>query len=210
MKHLDGKAGYSFLKIKIMFENLNKYNIILASNSPRRKELLSQLGIPFTVKTISGIDESYPAELKGEAAALHIVGKKSAAYASSMSDNDLIITADTIVCVDDKILGKPDNAAEAKEMLRMLSGKKHYVVTAVGLATKESTRTFAVSTEVSFAKLTDEVIEHYVSNYSPYDKAGAYGIQEWIGYVGVEGVNGSFFNVIGLPVQRLFAELQKL
>lgn len=192
-----------------MFDNLLKYNIILASNSPRRRELLSQLGLLFTVKTMSGIDESYPKELKGEDVALHIVGQKTAAYRSVMGDNDLIITADTIVCVDDTVLGKPANADEARKMLKTLGGKTHEVVTAVGIATKERTHQFAVTTKVCFAQLTDEIIEHYISRYKPFDKAGAYGIQEWIGYVGVESVNGSFFNVIGLPVQRLFCELQK-
>lgn len=214
VRPLAGKQASGALAISksiiIMFENLKRYNIILASNSPRRKELLGQLGIPFTIKTLSGIDESYPSDLKGEEVALYIVRKKSAAYKATMNDDDLIITADTIVCVDDQVLGKPCDAAEAKEMLKKLSGKKHYVVTAVGITTKAMSREFAVSTGVSFAQLSDEIIDHYVSHYSPLDKAGAYGIQEWIGYVGVESVNGSFFNVIGLPVQRLFAELQKV
>lgn len=192
-----------------MFDNLQKYNIILASNSPRRRELLAQLGLEFTVKTMSGIDESYPEELKGEDVALHIVAKKTAAYRSAMADNDLIITADTIVCVESVVLGKPANADEAHQMLKMLSGKTHEVVTAVGIATHEKTHQFAVTTKVRFAHLTDEIIEHYIAHYKPFDKAGAYGIQEWIGYVGVESVEGSFFNVIGLPVQRLFSELQK-
>lgn len=194
---------------KIMFDNLTKYNIILASNSPRRRELLAQLGLKFTVRTLSGIDESYPAEAQGEDVALHIVGQKTAAYRSMMGPTDLIITADTIVCVGNAVLGKPADAAEAKEMLRLLSGKTHSVVTAVGIATPEKNSTFAVTTQVRFAQLTDEVINYYVSHYKPFDKAGAYGIQEWIGYVGVESVEGSFFNVIGLPVQRLFTELQK-
>lgn len=192
-----------------MFDNLRKYNIILASNSPRRRELLSQLGLNFTVKTLCGIDESYPAELHGADVALHIVGKKAAAYRNTMKANDLIITADTIVCVDNAVLGKPANADEAREMLRQLSGKTHEVVTAVGIATADKTRQFAVTTKVRFSQLSDEVINHYVFHYKPYDKAGAYGIQEWIGYVGVESVEGSFFNVIGLPVQRLFTELQQ-
>lgn len=192
-----------------MFDNLKKYNIILASNSPRRRELLGQLGLDFTIRTLSGIDESYPSNLEGEDVALHIVGKKTQAYREIMTEDDLIITADTIVCVDDVVLGKPADAAEARKMLKQLSGKTHNVITAVGIATTAKTLQFAVTTKVCFAQLSDEIIEHYVKHYKPFDKAGAYGIQEWIGYVGVESVEGSFFNVIGLPVQRLFTELQK-
>lgn len=191
-----------------MLDNLSKYQIILASNSPRRKELLGQLGIPFEVRTLSGIDESYPSTLQGADVALHIVGKKSAAYHATMADDELIITADTIVCIDGQVLGKPADAADARRMLRQLSGKTHEVVTAVGITTSSKCHTFAVTTAVRFAQLSDDIIEHYITHYRPYDKAGAYGIQEWIGYVGVEAVNGSFFNVIGLPVQRLFTELQ--
>lgn len=192
-----------------MFSNLKKYNIILASNSPRRRELLEQLGLKFTVRTMSGIDESYPENLKGEDVALYIVGKKTEAYRSTMAPNDLVITADTIVCIDNLVLGKPTNADQAHMMLRKLRGKTHNVVTAVSITTNEITHQFSVTTKVKFAQLTDEIIEHYVKYYRPFDKAGAYGIQEWIGYVGVESVEGSFFNVIGLPVQRLFCELQK-
>lgn len=193
-----------------MLENLDKYKIILASNSPRRKELLGQLGIEFCIRTKSGIDESFPENLKGEDAALFIVKKKTEAYDDIIANNELVITADTIVCLGDEILGKPKDAAEAKVMLKKLSGRTHTVITAVGIKTKSESRVFAVSTEVKFASLTNEVIEHYVDHYQPLDKAGAYGIQEWIGYVGVESVNGSFFNVIGLPVQRLYQELLKI
>lgn len=192
-----------------MFNNLRKYNVILASNSPRRRELLSQLGLEFTVKTLSGIDESYPSELEGEAVALYIVGKKVDAYRATMAADELIITADTIVCVDGEVLGKPVDADDARRMLRKLSGKTHDVITAVGITTATQSHRFAVTTQVKFAALTDEIIDYYITNYRPFDKAGAYGIQEWIGYVGVESVMGSFFNVIGLPVQRLFTELQK-
>lgn len=192
-----------------MFNNLKKYNVVLASNSPRRRELLSQLGLEFTVKTMSGIDESYPADLEGESVALHIVGKKSDAYRATMAADELVITADTIVCVDGEVLGKPTDADDARRMLRQLSGKTHDVITAVGITTATQSRRFAVTTQVKFAALTAEIIDYYITNYRPFDKAGAYGIQEWIGYVGVESVTGSFFNVIGLPVQRLFTELQK-
>lgn len=192
-----------------MLQNLSSYNIILGSNSPRRKELLEQLGISFSVKKLNGIDESFPSNLRGADAALYIVGKKSAAFLPTMNSDDMVITADTIVCIGDMILGKPADRDDAVRMLQMLSGKTHQVVTAVGIRTCDKNYEFAVTTEVRFATLSDEMINYYVDNFCPYDKAGSYGIQEWIGYVGVESVNGSFFNVIGLPVQRLFKELQK-
>lgn len=191
-----------------MLSNLKKYNVVLASNSPRRKELLSQIVPDFKVFTLSGIDESYPSDLEGEEVALHIAGKKAAAYLESIGDNDMIITADTIVCVDNEVLGKPEDAEDACRMLRLLSGRQHKVVTAFAISTKDRVEKQAVTTLVRFAELSDEIIDHYVKNYKPYDKAGAYGIQEWIGYVGVEEVQGSFFNVIGLPVQRVFKVLQ--
>lgn len=191
-----------------MLDNLKKYNIILASNSPRRRELLSQLGISFNVNVLKGIDETFPMKLSGEAAALHIVSKKSAAYQTLLKDNDLVITADTIVCVDDTILGKPTDVSDAHRMLHLLSGRQHKVVTAVGISTIDRYQEFAVTTEVTFADLSDEIIDYYVKHYHPYDKAGSYGIQEWIGYIGVKSIRGSFFNVIGLPVQRLFEELR--
>lgn len=192
-----------------MFNNLDKYHIILASNSPRRKELLAHLGIEFSVRTIEGIDESYPDGLSDEDVALHIAEKKMNAYRLSMKADELIITADTIVCVDGAILGKPADDDEAKKMLRTLSGREHKVITGVAVSTQDRTETFAATTTVRFADLTDEEIEFYVANYKPTDKAGAYGIQEWIGYIGVESISGSFFNVIGLPVQRLYKVLKK-
>lgn len=191
-----------------MFNNLKKYNIILASNSPRRRELLSQLGIEYTVKTIDGIDESYPESLKTGEVAEFIARKKADAYFEVMNDNDLIITADTIVCVDNEILGKPKDAEDAHRMLAKLSGREHDVVTGVVVATKDRQEVFSVTTRVRFADLSAETINYYVENFKPFDKAGAYGIQEWIGFVGVVSVNGSFFNVIGLPVQRLFEALR--
>lgn len=191
-----------------MFNNLKKYNIILASNSPRRRELLSQLGIEYTVKTIDGIDESYPESLKTGEVAEFIARKKADAYFEVMNDNDLIITADTIVCVDNEILGKPKDAEDAHRMLAKLSGREHDVVTGVVVATKDRQEVFSVTTRVRFADLSAETINYYVENFKPFDKAGAYGIQEWIGFVGVVSVNGSFFNVIGLPVQRLFEALK--
>lgn len=190
-----------------MFNNLSKYNIILASNSPRRRELLSQLGIEYTVKTLEGIDESFPETLTNTEVAEFIANKKADAYLQLMAENDLIITADTIVCVEDEILGKPKDTTDARRMLAKLSGREHDVITGVVVATKERKDAFSVTTRVKFAELTDAIIAHYVENFKPFDKAGAYGIQEWIGFVGVESINGSFFNVIGLPVQRLFQVL---
>ena len=183
------------------------YRIILASNSPRRRELLGGLGIDFTVKVIGGIDESWPHDLKGEDIPLYISREKAAPYKATIAPDELVITADTIVYVDGEVLGKPADEADAKRMLRMISGRWHEVITGVTLMTAEREHSFAVTTRVRFCDLTDAEIEYYIKNYAPMDKAGAYGIQEWIGYVGVEAIEGSYFNVVGLPVQRLYREL---
>lgn len=192
-----------------MLDNLNKYKIILASNSPRRKELLAGLGIDFTVRTLQGIDESYPNDLKGEEIPKFISGQKAKAYKETMADDELIITADTIVYVDGEVLGKPKDKADAQRMFHLMSGRKHEVITGVSIITKEKTVQFATTTNVTFACLSDEEIDYYIDNYHPFDKAGAYGIQEWIGYIGITGIEGSYFNVVGLPVQRLYTELKK-
>jgi len=193
-----------------MLDNLRKYNIILASNSPRRKELLKGLGLDFEVKTISGIDESYPEYLHPHDVAQYISGKKAAAYMPYLTDESLLVTADTIVCCDNEILGKPKDAEDARRMLHCLSGKTHEVVTGVSITTKKHQTRFSTMSKVTFSDLTDEEINYYVDGFCPLDKAGAYGIQEWIGYVGVVGIEGSFYNVMGLPVQRLYAELKKI
>lgn len=195
-----------------MLDNLKKYNVILASGSPRRKQLLEGLGIEFHQWVLDGIDESYPDTLPAETVAEYIAHKKSDAYLSKMSANDLVITADTIVVVDDGngkniILGKPDNRDMAVAMLRMLSGKAHKVITGCCITTKERQRAFSVSTDVTFKQLSDEEIGYYVDTFHPYDKAGAYGVQEWIGYIGVTGLSGSYFNVMGFPIQRIYTEL---
>lgn len=192
-----------------MLTNLLKYRIVLGSNSPRRKELLSGLDLDFEVEVIPGIDESYPETLTAEEIPLHIARKKAEAYLGKMTDNELLITADTIVATYDRILGKPANREEAVEMLRDLSGREHKVVTGVCLTTPGKSVSFSVRSSVSFAKLEDDDIIYYVDKYRPFDKAGSYGIQEWIGYIGVEAINGSFYNVMGLPVQRLYQELKK-
>ena len=183
--------------------------IILASNSPRRRELLGGLGYTYEVRVLDGIDESYPESLRGSDVAAYISRVKADAYRKTMADDELIITADTIVCLDDKVLGKPADENEAVAMLRSLSGRTHQVYTGVTIVTVEESSTFVSRSDVTFAALTEEEILHYVSQYRPMDKAGAYGIQEWIGYVGVERIEGSYFNVMGLPVQRLYTELRK-
>lgn len=189
--------------------NLSRYNIILASNSPRRKELLSGLNIPYEIKTLPDIDESYPDSLTGEDIAIYIAKEKANAYLDQLDDNTLLITADTIVLLDGKVYGKPSDETDAKQMLRDLSGKTHQVMTGVCITTKDKQVSFGVSSEVRFSKLDDDEIEYYVSNYKPFDKAGAYGVQEWIGYVAVEYISGSYFNIMGLPIQRLYRELKK-
>lgn len=179
--------------------------IILASNSPRRKELLSGLGFDFEVKVLKGVDESYPEDLDACKVPEYIAREKASAY--SIGDDELVITADTVVIVDDVILGKPHSRNDAYCMLRMLSGRKHSVVTGVCLSTNAQQRCLSVKTEVEFKQLSDDEIYYYIDNYRPYDKAGAYGIQEWIGYVGVVSIMGSYFNVMGFPVQRVYEEL---
>ena len=193
-----------------MLGNLNKYKIILASNSPRRKELLSGLGVDYEVKTLPDVDESYPDGLSGEEIAKHIARGKAEAYRSLIKADELVITADTIVWLDGTVMGKPKDEEEAKDMLMRLSGKTHQVITGVCLTTASMQKTFATVTDVTFATLTDEEVDYYVTRYQPMDKAGSYGVQEWIGFVGVENLSGSYFNVMGLPIQRLYTELKRL
>ena len=194
----------------MMLKNLDKYKVILASNSPRRRELLSGLDIDYTVRVMDDIDESYPDNLLCADIPCYISRKKAEAYKQQMRQDELIITADTVVCVGDTILGKPKDADDAAAMLRLLSGKTHQVITGVTLLTSEQEKTFSVVSDVTFDDLSDEEIAYYVAKYRPFDKAGAYGIQEWIGYVGVTSLKGSYFNVMGLPVQRLYNELKTM
>ena len=182
--------------------------IYLASNSPRRKELLAGLDIDFEVKVLEGIDESYPQDLPVEKVAEYISKTKANAYKDVIGDDELVITADTIVVLHDKVMGKPEGREDAVNMLKTLSGKTHQVITGVCLTTKTQQRVTSVVSEVTFKELSDEEINYYVDRYKPYDKAGAYGIQEWIGYIGVTGLKGSYFNVMGLPVQRIYQELR--
>lgn len=185
------------------------FKIVLASNSPRRKELLAGLGLDFEVRVLPDIDESYPETMAALDTAEYIAGKKAVAYQSVMADDELIITADTVVIVGDEVLGKPADADEARSMLQKLSGRTHQVVTGVCLTTRQQSAHFSVRTDVTFKPLTDSEIQYYIEKYKPFDKAGAYGIQEWIGYIGCTGLHGSYYNVMGLPVQRIYTELQK-
>ena len=185
------------------------YKVVLASNSPRRRELLGGLGIPFEVNVLPNISESYPDTLPADETAEYIAREKGDVYKNGIDEDILVITADTVVICDNEVLGKPVDAEDACRMLRLLSGRTHHVVTGVCLTTASRQRSFSVRTEVTFKQLSEEEISYYVTHYKPFDKAGAYGIQEWIGYIGVTGINGSYFNVMGLPVQRIYEELKQ-
>lgn len=184
------------------------YQLILASASPRRKELLAGLNIPFEVRLIDGIDETYPPELPTDEVPLYISQKKAAAYKANISPHTIVLTADTVVVCNEQILGKPIDEADARRMLQMLSGKTHRVITGVTLLVEGNSKSFSVATDVSFKPLSATEIDYYIRTFKPFDKAGAYGIQEWIGYIGVTAINGSYFNVMGLPVQCIYEELR--
>ena len=185
-----------------------RLKIILASASPRRKELLAGLDLDFEVKVVKGVSESYPKTLRAEEVPQYISREKAAAY--QIADDELLLTADTVVIVDNTILGKPHDADDARRMLRLISGRTHQVVTGVTLTTAKAQKTFGVSTDVTFRQLTDDEIDYYIAHYRPFDKAGAYGIQEWIGYIGVTSIHGSYYNVMGLPVQRIYQEIMEI
>lgn len=187
--------------------HLSRYKIVLASASPRRKQLLAMLGLPFTVRRLEDVDESYPSDLAADEVAGYIAGKKCREGRRFMSPGELLICADTIVIVGNRILGKPHSPQEARQMLESLSGRSHKVITGVAVTDGERMRCESVVTIVNFAPLTRQEIDYYVDTYNPLDKAGAYGIQEWIGAVGVKGIEGSFYNVMGLPVHRLYQML---
>lgn len=191
----------------LLHEKLNSIDIILASASPRRRELLKATGIGFRLAEKFECEESYPNSLTAEEVAPYLSKLKSLAYPTPLAVNQLLITADTTVILGNEVLGKPSSADEAYKMLERLSGREHSVITGVTLRTTHRTHTFSSCSVVRFAPLSPEQIDYYVKNYQPMDKAGAYGIQEWIGYVGIESIEGSFFNVMGLPVQRLCREL---
>lgn len=193
----------------LLHQLLERYNLILASASPRRRQLLSECGIEFTLADKFECDESYPPTLHSSEVAQYISELKSNSYPAALNSHDILLTADTVVIAEDRILGKPADREDALSMLRMLSGRKHTVVTGVTLRTADKTHSFSVASDVIFREISDEEIAYYVDTYKPFDKAGAYGIQEWIGYVAIEGIEGSFFNVMGLPVQRLYVELRE-
>ena len=191
----------------LLHKKLENYNLILASASPRRRQLLADCGIKFTLADKFECDETFPATMPCCEVAQHISALKSNAYPNPLSEKEILLTADTVVIAENKILGKPADRAEAVEMLTLPSGRKHTVITGVTIRTATHTHSFSVESSVYFRALTSEEMDYYIDTYKPFDKAGAYGIQEWIGYVAIEGIEGSFFNVMGLPVQRLYVEL---
>lgn len=194
----------------LLYKQLDKYNLILASASPRRRQLLSECGLTFTLADKFECDETFDTSMPCNQVAEYLSTLKSNAYPRSLETNDILLTADTVVIADNRILGKPADRAEAVAMLTMLSGKSHSVITGVTIRTAERTHSFSVESIVNFREITAEEIDYYIDTYKPFDKAGAYGIQEWIGYVAIESIEGSFFNVMGLPVQRLYVELSKI
>ncbi|GGG98194.1 Maf-like protein [Polaribacter pacificus] len=190
-------------------EKLAQYKVVLASKSPRRQQIFKELGIPFEIQ-LKEVKEVYPSHLVAAEITDYLAELKATAFKDSLHDNRLVITSDTIVWLDDKALGKPVDEEHAKEMLQKISGKKHQVISSISLTHQDFQKTFHDITEVYFKDLTSEEINYYVQKYQPYDKAGSYGIQEWIGYIGIEKIEGSYFNVMGLPVHKLYKELMQL
>jgi septum formation protein len=190
----------------MILENLKDYSIVLASKSPRRKSLLEELGLTFEVQILD-VEETYPENLSTEEIPLYLAELKASPFNNKIDDKTLIITSDTIVSIGDEVMGKPANYDDAFAMLQKLSGRWHNVSTGVCLFSKHKKVSFTSVTKVLFKELTPNEIDYYITNYKPYDKAGAYGIQEWIGCVAVKQIEGSYFNVMGLPVQRLYEEL---
>jgi septum formation protein len=185
-----------------------KKNIILASKSPRRQHLLKDLGVDFEIRT-KEVEEVYPPELKREQVALFLSELKATAFTRELTDNDILITSDTIVCLGDRIIGKPKDRDDAFNMLSDLSGNKHEVITAVTFTSANKQHSFFVETEVYFKTLSNFEIDYYINKYQPFDKAGSYGIQEWIGYIGIEKIVGSYFNVMGFPVKEVYVALEE-
>lgn len=189
-----------------MLNNLEKYDVVLGSNSPRRRELLNDMGVTFSVEAIKGIDETYPASLPVEEIPVYLARIKADGH--PLQANELLITADTIVVLDESVLGKPTGEADAHRMLRALSGRDHRVISGVCVTTADRSESFSDTSIVRFAELTDEEIDYYIQHYRPFDKAGAYGIQEWIGNIGISGISGDFYNVMGLPTRKLYQLLK--
>lgn len=193
----------------LLAEKLKAYRLILASASPRRRQLLVGCGLPFVQAEPYDVSETYPAGMPAGEVPVYLARLKSDAYPLPLASFDILVTADTVVAVDDRILGKPADRGVAVAMLRALSGRRHRVVTGVTIRTADRAVSFSSSTDVFLRSLSDEEIGHYVDTYAPYDKAGSYGIQEWIGYAAIERIEGSFYNVMGLPVQKVYTELNK-
>lgn len=193
----------------LLHDKLASRHLILASQSPRRRELLAGAGLDFTLAPRYECDEVYPSSLAAVEVPAYLSQLKSRSYPFDLEERDILLTADTVVVAGGRVLGKPHTVAEAQEMLRLLSGATHTVVSGITLRSTSHSETFSSSSEVTFRVLTDEEIDHYIDRYRPFDKAGSYGIQEWIGYVAIEGIRGSFYNVMGLPIQRLYTELDK-
>ena len=194
----------------LLQDRLKNHRLILASASPRRRELLAGCDLAFTLAEKFECEECYPADLAADKVAEYLSQLKSNAYPHALADNDILLTADTVVIAGSEILGKPHSEEEARAMITTLSGASHKVVTGVTLRTTKQTISFSAESVVKFRVLDTEEIAYYVEKYRPLDKAGAYGIQEWIGYIGIEGIEGSFYNVMGLPVQRLYSALKEL
>ena len=192
---------------KLLHQSLQDYRLILASKSPRRQELLKGLDLDFTIQTID-VEENYDEHLQKEAIPIFLASSKANAAINTLKEKDILITADTIVWADNKAFNKPKDKQEAIAMLRALSGSTHSVITAVQLTSTQKSHSFFSETEVHFSTLFEEEINYYVEHYRPFDKAGAYGIQEWIGYIGIKKISGSYFNVMGLPVHQLYAALK--
>jgi len=188
---------------------ITDYRIVLASNSPRRKELLAGLDVAYDVRTLLNVDESYPETLPHEEVAEYLARKKADSYLNTLKEDELLITADTIVLLNGAILGKPVDSEDAARMLRLLAGNQHRVITGVCLSTRKKQSHFSAVSHVTFSDLSDDEIAYYVSHYNPLDKAGAYGVQDWIGYVGVERIEGSYFNVMGLPIHKVYRALKQ-
>ena len=189
--------------------SIKNYKLIFASASPRRQQLMKDAGFTFEVR-LKNVEEKYPQELHWENVPEYLSKVKASAFREELKADEVLITADTVVCIHDRILGKPADRKEAISMLQELSGNRHLVVTGVSVTTRTEQLSFSSRTDVFFKRLSNEEIEFYVDTYKPFDKAGAYGIQEWIGYIGIERIEGSFYNVMGLPIQKLYETLRKL
>ena len=193
----------------LLHEKLQPYRLLLASQSPRRRELIAGSGIPFTLTERYECEEHYPATLPAEEVPAYLSRLKSEAYPTPLAANDILLTADTVVILEGEVLGKPKDREDALRMVARLAGNRHTVITGVTLRSASRSHTFSTASDVWFRPLSEEEIAYYVDTYRPFDKAGSYGIQEWIGYVGIERIDGSFYNVMGLPIQRLYVELEK-